>query len=128
MYFPDTDIDVCTTPQEIIPIGEEQEWSQAYWSKIEKATKSGCMVPCTNTEYDLNYSYGGELNPGLGDDDAEFVLTFWFKNFRFEYKEEYVVCDWTCLVGEIGGNFGFFLGGSILLIFDLTFLGISKLI
>ena len=42
-----------------------------------------------------------------------------FKNFRVTNQEEYVVCNWTCLIGELGGNLGFFLGGSILMYYDL---------
>jgi hypothetical protein len=42
----------------------------------------------------------------------------YFKSFQFTYSEEYFLCDWTCLIGEIGGNFGFFLGGSILALYD----------
>lgn len=59
------------------------------------------------------------INLGLGDNDAFHVIYLWFKNFKFKYEKEYLVCDWTCLVGEIGGNFGFFLGGSVLAVFDL---------
>ncbi len=52
------------------------------------------------------------------DKGADWILHLWFKNFLFTYETEYVVCDWTCLIGEIGGNLGFFLGGSILAVID----------
>ena len=54
------------------------------------------------------------------DEGADIVVHLWFKNFQFVYEEEYTVCDWTCLIGEFGGNWGFFLGGSILAGFDLA--------
>lgn len=46
---------------------------------------------------------------------TDYAVNFWFKAFNFQYDEEYILCDWTCLVGETGGNLGFFLGGSIFL-------------
>ena len=45
---------------------------------------------------------------------ADWVVYVWFKNYQFQFKEEYLVCDYTCLIGEVGGNLGFFLGGSVL--------------
>ena len=54
------------------------------------------------------------------DNGADLVVHMWFKNFQFTYEEEYIVCDWTCLLGEIGGNLGFFLGGSILTCLDIV--------
>lgn len=48
------------------------------------------------------------------DNGADWIVYLWFKNYKFQYDTEYVVCDYTCLIGEIGGNLGFFLGGSVL--------------
>ena len=112
-------MNVCKSKADLGKLEDEQEWSQPYWPKIEKAEKSNCRLPCTTTNYDFEYSFINVRHPGLNDLEADFVITLWFKNFRFEYSEEYVVCDWTCLVGEVGGNFGFFLGGSVLAVFDL---------
>ncbi len=53
------------------------------------------------------------------DRDSDWIVHLWFKNFFFTYEAEYLVCDWTCLVGEVGGNLGFFLGGSLLAFIDL---------
>ena len=38
--------------------------------------------------------------------------------FMFTYDEEYVVCDYTRVIGEVGGNLGFLLGSSIFVYFD----------
>lgn len=46
------------------------------------------------------------------DNGAEWVLVLWFKNLLFQYEHEYIICDYTCVVGEIGGNLGLFLGNS----------------
>lgn len=55
---------------------------------------------------------------GAGN-NTDWTVHLWFKNFLFKYEAEYVVCNWTCLIGEVGGNLGFFLGGSILAFSDL---------
>ena len=62
------------------------------------------------------------MDSGLAsiDEGSDFVVHLWFKNFQFTYEEEFIVCDWTCLLKEIGGNLGFFLGGSILAFFDIV--------
>ncbi len=53
------------------------------------------------------------------ENGAEWTVHLWFKNFKITYEKEYQICDWTCLIGEIGGNLGFFLGGSILACTDI---------
>ena len=50
-----------------------------------------------------------------------------FADFSFRAASEYLACEWTCIVGELGGNLGFFLGGSILLALDLFFTGIRRI-
>ena len=116
MNFPELKVKVCENISETIDkLGPEQEWSQPYWSTVERSIKSGCLQPCTTTQYGLRYSYTGI------HDSADISAFLWFKNFKFKYEEEYIVCDWTCLIGEIGGNFGFFLGGSILALYDSLF-------
>ena len=41
--------------------------------------------------------------------------------FTIEHQEEYLECDSTCVIGDIGGNIGFFLGASILFGLDVIF-------
>ncbi len=53
-------------------------------------------------------------------------VRIWFKDYLFTYEEEYLVCNWTCLIGEIGGNLGFFLGGSLLGMSDAILGWIAK--
>ncbi len=60
------------------------------------------------------------------DNGSEWTVHLWFKNFLFTYETEYVVCDWTCLIGEVGGNMGFFLGGSILAFIDIVMTPLRK--
>ncbi len=53
------------------------------------------------------------------DGDSGWVVHLSFDSFVFSYESEFLICDWTCLLGEIGGNLGFFLGGSVLGFVDL---------
>ena len=41
-------------------------------------------------------------------------------------SDEYVVCDASCLIAEVGGNLGFFLGGSILALLDLIVMPLAE--
>lgn len=121
-HFNDSKIPVCTDIKQTVQLlGREQEWSQPFWSTIERSQKSGCHQPCTKTKYRIQYSYIDD-----GDTNTDFPIYIWFKNFKFQYDEEYVVCDWTCLIGEIGGNFGFFLGGSILAMYDVLYTVVER--
>ena len=52
-------------------------------------------------------------------DQVQFEIAF--KNFVFEHRNEFRSCDFSCFIGEIGGNLGFFLGGSILMLIEFTF-------
>ncbi len=68
----------------------------------------------------FSYEYlSNKLWLAPGDKQSEWVIHFWFENYLFTYEKEYLVCNWTCLLGEIGGNLGFFLGGSILGFVDI---------
>lgn len=83
----------------------------------------------TKTFYRTSYSYS-VLNQWhylkYLDKDADWTVHIWFKNFFFTYEQEFVVCNWTCLIGEFGGSLGFFLGGSILAFFDIMFRPVGK--
>ena len=46
-------------------------------------------------------------------------IFFYFRDILIITQTEYLVCDYSCLIGEIGGNLGFFLGGSVLTLIDL---------
>jgi hypothetical protein len=44
------------------------------------------------------------------------------------FSKEYYKCDFACIIGQLGGNLGFFLGGSILVAIDFVVECVSKLI
>ena len=82
-------------------------------------TQNQCPLPCTITSYDLRYLIQRE---GSGKS-----LKISFSDFRVEQKAEYLSCDKTCIIGEVGGNLGFFLGGSILIFFDILMAQIDRI-
>ena len=88
---------------------------RAWWTNNERVirTNGECPQPCNVTTYELKY----EIKDTIGD-GVEFEIAF--KNFVFEHKDEFHACDFSCLIGEIGGNLGFFLGGSLLIIIEFT--------
>ena len=85
----------------------------------------------------LNYSYDFDLSYSPFDDPVTVMtkdleegtgmsIFFYFKDILIVTQTEYLVCDYSCLIGEIGGNLGFFLGGSVLALIDLIVNQIKK--
>ena len=76
---------------------------------------------CVTMRYNLVQEK--DERPGLEDpillNDPVKVLNVIFDNFVVEQREDFFACDTTCVIGELGGNLGFFLGGSILALFDV---------
>jgi hypothetical protein len=87
----------------------------AWWTNNERVrrTNGECPQPCNVTTYELKYEIGDTIGDGV-----EFEIAF--KKFVFEHKNEFRACDFSCLIGEIGGNLGFFLGGSLLIIIEFV--------
>ena len=67
-----------------------------------------CLPSCFVTTYETKLKKWQDWRPGRS---LQIVLS----DFAVAYKEEYLGCGSTCIIGEIGGNLGFFLGGSLLL-------------
>ena len=60
------------------------------------------------------------------EESADYALYFFLPEIVVRVRDEYVVCDASCLIGEIGGNLGFFLGGSILALLDLIVMPLAE--
>ena len=83
-------------------------------------TNGECLPPCTNIIYDIKLEKWE-----LSGEGRSFQIAF--ADFAFISASEYVACGWTCIVGELGGNLGFFLGGSIIFAIDLIIDYIGRL-
>ena len=87
-------------------------------------TDMKCPPPCELIKYNLEYG------PSLVGDFAGIMMKsieIGFPDFMIKNKKEYRQCDSTCIIGQLGGNLGFFLGGSILAGLDLILDGIVML-
>ena len=74
-----------------------------------------CSYPCRYTSYKLRY---GTWDLGDVPGVREKSIQIGFSSFMIKTYKEYHACDVYCVLGELGGNLGFFLGGSILAAID----------
>ena len=91
-------------------------------------TKMECPRPCQYTSYDLQFSKSGSFSGSKVDGVKENSLQIGYTDFRFVNYKEYPACDLTCIIGQLGGNLGFFLGGSILAVVDFSVNVLSNLL
>ena len=89
-------------------------------------TKMECPMPCKFTTYGLRYIEWDLWGNVTGIHENSIQIGF--PNFRMVNKNEYPACDLTCVIGRLGGNLGFFLGGSILAGVDFVVNVLSTLI
>ena len=88
-------------------------------------TNGKCQMPCITMRYKLAYDNNEEEMNAQAR--GKYSLVIAFEHFMIEERQEFRACDETCVIGELGGNLGFFLGGSILAFLDITVLQLSKL-
>ena len=123
--FSDLGVPICTNYEEIKQHANSRiksfGASREYHTNAERIynTKSECAPPCNVTTYDLKYEeeFVSSLDKWLHGWNRSLKIAF--AEFVVEHKDEYLACDITCIIGEVGGNLGFFLGGSILMFFDI---------
>ena len=90
-------------------------------SEILLQYRKECPPPCNLKEYHIGFekwAWFSEAKP--------VSLQVALDGFTIYHEEEFYKCDSTCILGELGGNLGFFLGGSILLGLDIIFNGIRR--
>ena len=85
-----------------------------------KTTKGECLLPCKNYIFDTEIE-----KQEMGGSRRSIQIAF--SSFNFVSRDEYIACGWSCVIGELGGNLGFFLGGSILFAIDVILEYITKL-
>lgn len=112
----------CSDYSEIYSIPYMFEKSYGYkrqtWSQYERLIKTNyaCLIPCFSKHYNVKVeTWKYDVVP----EEQKVSLQLTFEDFVISHKEEYIGCDSTCILGEIGGYLGFFLGGSVLLGIDM---------
>ena len=83
-------------------------------SELVARTNGNCVPPCKNTIYDIKIK-----NWDIRTFGQNIHILITFPDFAFMSYNEYAACGWTCIIGELGGNLGFFLGGSMIMAIDL---------
>ena len=121
-FYEDLDIPSCNNLT-ILKDFDNTLDPRAQFSNLRRVSYSNgeCHMPCVTMRYNLVQEK--DEGPGLEDpillNDSVKTLNVVFDNFVVEQREEFLACDTTCVIGELGGNLGFFLGGSILALFDV---------
>ncbi|XP_023333922.1 acid-sensing ion channel 4 [Eurytemora carolleeae] len=77
--------------------------------------------------FTFRYIRQEKIDIDWGREDFDFAISIWAKDFQIEDSEEITVCDSTCLLGEVGGNIGLYLGVSVITLVDLLFVVLYKL-
>ena len=91
-------------------------------SEIILQLKNDCPPPCFQTTYSIGFEKWAWFS-----DATPVSLQLALDGFTFYHEEEFYKCDTTCIIGELGGNMGFFLGASVLLSVDILISGIRTL-
>ena len=89
----------------------------------------GCALPCNRSEINLQYTYipREKIDTNWKNEDFDWAISVWAKNFEINYNTEIKVCDDTCLLGEVGGTIGLYLGVSCISLVDLVVVCIRRL-
>ena len=112
--YKDLDLPVCLNYTEIGKMLRIRDPKKGYESELlgplERKTKSNntCLQGCSSTKYEVKWQEWENWRSGRS-------LQIAFSDNVIEYREEHLACDLTCILGEFGGNLGFFLGGSLFL-------------
>ena len=86
-----------------------------------------CARPCFLKKFEVKLDRWSLLDQDKSLVKPTTSLKIVLDGFTIMHEEEFLMCDSTCIIGEVGGNLGFFVGGSILLGIDLLFIGINKI-
>jgi len=116
--YQDIGIPVCSNYATIAKMLKDRDFDHGYFrehfrffERLDR-TKMECPPPCKNTRYDVEIQDWQSWRRGSS-------LQIRLTDSLISHKHEYVGCDITCIIGEFGGNLGFFLGGSLLLGFNI---------
>ena len=91
-------------------------------SEILLKYRKECPPPCYLKKYIVGFeqwAWFSRANP--------VSLQIALDGFTIYHLEEFFKCDTGCIIGELGGNLGFFLGGSMLMAIDLFLTGIRRI-
>ena len=101
-------------------------YSRYYFGHSERLMRTNmeCSIPCHYTKYTLEYDTWDIEKHSQGINFRSIQIGF--SDFMIVYGEQYKMCDFACVLGQLGGNLGFFLGGSVLAAIDLVINAMTK--
>ena len=126
-FYDDLNVPICSNYSELKDLIESRDPNMGHGreqfteSELTTRTNMECPASCHVTIYKLKFDKWKMAGSGKS-------LQIGFANFRILSREEYPACDTTCVIGELGGNLGFFLGGSILFGLDIIIEYGSKIV
>ena len=115
--YKDVDIPVCSNYAKLTELLKTRDHHQGYlrekFKNYERLAKTNgeCVFPCEGTEYTVTTRRWEDWRSGRS-------LQITLADSIISQEEQYLACDMTCIIGEFGGNLGFFLGGSLLFGFN----------
>ena len=128
--YNDSGIKVCKNYSDMAPVlmnflnfetGARREIIRASEAPIELS--KACPLPCFRKNFKVKIASWNDFT-----NNPTRALKVVLDGFTIKHREEYLECDSTCIIGNIGGNIGFFLGASILLGVDVIFGKIKMLL
>ena len=96
-------------------------------SDILMNAEKHCARPCFLKKFEVKLDGWSLMDQDKSLTKPTTSLKIVLDGFSIKHEEEFLKCDSTCIIGEVGGNLGFFVGGSILLGIDILFTGINEI-
>ena len=128
--FPHLNLSICDqfheTEKMVLDLDRNFGYDRYNFGHSERMTRTQmqCPRPCQYTKFDLQY---GPWEISKDNTGITFKsIQIGFSNFMTIYSKQYYACDLFCILGQLGGNLGFFLGGSILTAIDLVITCLTK--
>ena len=117
--YNDLGVPVCSNYGEVAEMLKHRDRNQGHWrhrfNSFERLvrTKMACPQPCEGTKYSVEVHNWKKSKTG-------FSIQISLSDSLISHEEQYLSCDMHCIIGEFGGNLGFFLGGSLLFGLDIV--------
>ena len=117
--YSNLNVPICTNFSEVKDMIKSYDRNMGYrrerFTPFEQITRTNgtCLPPCKSTLYRTRFQKWD-----ISGEGRSFQIAF--PDFSIVSETEYVKCGYACIIGELGGNLGFFLGGSLLFVIDLV--------
>ena len=94
-------------------------------AKRVKGNQTNCLQPCSKTNFKLHRSLYNEETP---DGKRNIIFLYQIPDQNMVVEQEYLIHDFTSMLGSIGGTLGMFIGFSFLGTLSSLLSGLQRLI